>query len=514
LAPRSASSAILAALVLGAPAAQAQAWLDGYSFRAPVTVTSASGLTDYQVLVTLDTASLVSAGQLGPSCGDLRFTGSDGVTLLPHWVESGCGSATTRTWVRAPALDAGATTLFAYFGAPDAGSASDPNATNLFYDDFSADPNTNLKWSNIFRYAGVASDEFVWGNGELWLTTVLTSRGGGGTFMTMDPAWDDSWALSFWYRAGEGAGPNDGGDGLAFGFFHAGNAGNGNELGVANLGYAVEVDALLGAGDPSPEHVAVVHTVTGNNGFNHLVWYNTPKVKDDAWHLVLVGFNASRITVDLDDAGILDFTGSWVRTNRSMLFGAGTGNDTDLHRIDNVVLRKFVRPEPAAVVGTVFALDAGAPADGGADGGSDGGTDGGATARLELVLPQTELPAGRLSALIGLRLLDGNGDELHLSTDLAVTLGSSSARGGFVQHVGDTPMLPFHVTVPAGTSATGVYYQDDLPGVATLTASAPGFETGTAAITVSTRLQTTCGCETGEQLLLFASLALLLRRRR
>jgi hypothetical protein len=53
-------------------------------------------LTDYQVLIHMDTASLISQGKMRSDCGDIRFTDSDGETLLSYWIEGGCNTASTR----------------------------------------------------------------------------------------------------------------------------------------------------------------------------------------------------------------------------------------------------------------------------------------------------------------------------------------------------------------------------------------------------------------------------------
>jgi len=81
-------------------------WLTGWQYRKPITITERSGnaLTNYQVLVSLDTASLISANKMRNDCGDIRFTDSDGTTLLNYWIESGCNSANTKIWVNVPSF--------------------------------------------------------------------------------------------------------------------------------------------------------------------------------------------------------------------------------------------------------------------------------------------------------------------------------------------------------------------------------------------------------------------------
>jgi hypothetical protein len=474
--------------LLAASSAHAQ-WLPGFTYREAVDVTATAALNDYQVLVTLDTAAQQAAGRMRAGCADVRFTAADGVSVLPHWLESGCGTAQARFWVRVPTL-ATTTRLYVYFGSGSAPDVSDGYGTNLFYEPFDTDPDDGGRWTAVYRYAGDASSEWVWGNGEQWLTTLSRYAGGGATFMQMDASWDDSWALSFRYRAGGGDGPNDGGDGLAFGFFHQGNNGAGGSLGVQQAGYAVEVDALLSTGDPSPEHIAVTKTVSTSDSYSHLAVFDTPKVKDDVWHSVLVGFNQSRITVDLDDAGILDYSGAWNRTYRRMLFGAGTGLDDNLQRIDDVVLRKFVRPEPVAAIGTLEATDAG---DTGTGGGAGGGSGAGGGAPGDGGLPQFVAPTLSTAAC---------GKSWQYPAD-----GGSVAQGGgpitYRLEAGPNDTLPSGLAVDSSTGAlswTPTSSDEGLHEIIVVATNASGSSQQTLDVAVfchsATMLHSGCSCTT------------------
>jgi hypothetical protein len=102
--------------------------LAGYSYRRQITINNTSNsnnLTDFQVLVILDTQSLISAGKMRNDCGDIRFTDTDGQTLLNYWLESGCNTTNTRIWVKVPSIPANSTkTIYVYYGNPSATSAS------------------------------------------------------------------------------------------------------------------------------------------------------------------------------------------------------------------------------------------------------------------------------------------------------------------------------------------------------------------------------------------------------
>ena len=92
-------------------------WYDtAYGNRKPVTIThSGDTLTDADILVTIDTASLISAGKLQSDCDDLRFTDSDGTTDISYWLESGCNTSTTQAWVEVPSIPDGGKTVYFYY---------------------------------------------------------------------------------------------------------------------------------------------------------------------------------------------------------------------------------------------------------------------------------------------------------------------------------------------------------------------------------------------------------------
>ncbi len=98
----------------------------------PVTLNenNAVAVTDYQVLITINTQAMVFAGTLEPDGRDIRFGGDACLSdTLPHWVESGMNTATTRIWVMIPALGASASLdIYMFGGDPLATDASDFNA--------------------------------------------------------------------------------------------------------------------------------------------------------------------------------------------------------------------------------------------------------------------------------------------------------------------------------------------------------------------------------------------------
>ena len=108
---------------------------DGWSRRALVTINnSGSALTDFQVRV-----DVTYDADMQPDFDDIRFKDSDGSTELSHWRESYTDSDSAIFWVKVPSVPSGDKTIYMYYGNADASSASDGNATFIFFDDFSGD---------------------------------------------------------------------------------------------------------------------------------------------------------------------------------------------------------------------------------------------------------------------------------------------------------------------------------------------------------------------------------------
>jgi hypothetical protein len=73
---------------------------------------------------------------------DIRFTDSDGSTLLNYWQE-----ADGRFWVKVPSIPASSTkTIYVYYGNPGATSASNGTLTFDFFDDFLGTSLDTSKW--------------------------------------------------------------------------------------------------------------------------------------------------------------------------------------------------------------------------------------------------------------------------------------------------------------------------------------------------------------------------------
>lgn len=100
----------------------------GWNYVAPVQVqnNTTTLATNYQVQLTINTQTLIGAGQMLATGDDLRF-GKDcaGTTLFNYWIESGINTASTVIWVKIDTLPASGTTqFFMYYGNASATAVS------------------------------------------------------------------------------------------------------------------------------------------------------------------------------------------------------------------------------------------------------------------------------------------------------------------------------------------------------------------------------------------------------
>jgi gliding motility-associated-like protein len=136
-----------ALLVLGLSLASvAQPCLSDWSYRVPIDITNAgTALTDYQVLLTFNSSTLVAQGKAKVDAGDIRVLDAIG-NPLNFWIEEETFNTTnTHMWVKVPSLPTGASTLYLFYGNSSAASTASGDDTFPVFDDFSGGFNPT-KW--------------------------------------------------------------------------------------------------------------------------------------------------------------------------------------------------------------------------------------------------------------------------------------------------------------------------------------------------------------------------------
>ena len=146
----------------------------GWRYRRAIGIqNNGSSLTNYQLLVTINTQTLIVAGKMQEGCQDLRFTDTDGETLLPYWIEDGCNTANTKIWVKIPSLPAGNKSLYLYYGNASASSEQTPEEVFSFFDDFNSFDST--KWANTGSYS-VSNGKLTVSTGSVYTRNLVASQ--------------------------------------------------------------------------------------------------------------------------------------------------------------------------------------------------------------------------------------------------------------------------------------------------------------------------------------------------
>lgn len=142
-------------------------FLTGYSYRKSITLARASGsVTNYQMRLLVGESSGATGedvdceGKCLSSFDDLRFTTSDGTTLLDYWIESITGTTPNQlatVWIEFDSIDTSDTIFYMYYGNSEANAYSNGSDTFLFFDDFEGSSIDTGKWSGDTGSATVSS---------------------------------------------------------------------------------------------------------------------------------------------------------------------------------------------------------------------------------------------------------------------------------------------------------------------------------------------------------------------
>jgi len=126
--------------------------IDNWQYRKKITIQGQSNAgNNYQVLLKIGESAgatecdfhVENHSEKFPTdindSGDLRFTKSDGSTLLDFWIEKVEGTTPNRiayTWVKIPESLDNDVDIYCYYGNPNAENVSNGDKTFIFYDDF------------------------------------------------------------------------------------------------------------------------------------------------------------------------------------------------------------------------------------------------------------------------------------------------------------------------------------------------------------------------------------------
>lgn len=130
-------------------ASEAMWWNDSYEYRVKVYIANAAAAqTNFQVSISLDTATLIDNSKMQADCDDIRVVDDSGRDL-PHWLEDNCDNAATTIWVKVPNIPASGTYVYIYYGNATATSNQNGNSVFEFFDDFNYLSLDTSKWNSV-----------------------------------------------------------------------------------------------------------------------------------------------------------------------------------------------------------------------------------------------------------------------------------------------------------------------------------------------------------------------------
>jgi hypothetical protein len=112
-------------------------WLGGWSYRKLLVIDNRenrNNLNSYQIKFVFQ-----KEDEMKDNLGDIRFTDSDGLSILPYWFEGVDGNQVT-VWIKVPEIPRRSLkAIYLYWGNPSAESLSSAKETLDWYDDFWVD---------------------------------------------------------------------------------------------------------------------------------------------------------------------------------------------------------------------------------------------------------------------------------------------------------------------------------------------------------------------------------------
>lgn len=315
---------ILLAIVIQLPLAiGAPDWLTGWDYRKSHTITgSVAGIqTDYPMMLGLDYGAGVDSGSvvyLDGKCradfGDIRFTTSDGRTLLDYWIEDKTDSDSAIIWVEVGLIPESPdnATIYLYYGNAGAYSLSDGDDTFTFYDHFLGDAINGSKWGGDTGSTTVGS-------------SIMTITGDGG--------WKNVWSLvavspPYAFRMKSQMVGRDTGKGCLIRFSPSG-ATPGTYSDILYL----TTDNIVRVYDP-PNYEARNSNIDTNENIYEILWD-----PDEV--------NFMKNEVEMDGSPFLD--SDYICDADSRAYYGSIGGAGYEVKTDWAILRKYVNPEPISI---------------------------------------------------------------------------------------------------------------------------------------------------------------------
>jgi hypothetical protein len=310
-------------------------WLSGWAYRKSHIINPASGAgTNYQIRVTVHYGSGMDSdehvylnGRCRTDFGDIRFTRSDGVSLLDYWMESKVDGDKAVFWVEvADDLSTNSVTIYIYYGNATATTTSNGADTFLVFEDFeTGNSPSDTGWS-VDKAVGTVVEGY---------STAIYKAGARSFYQTTSSADRDK----RWGR------PIPITDNFAFMGWGRRSGSVTTYAGDTHYGYTVVGSySVIGGGDAQKiycSHGNILYGM-GEGGDEINLGVTIP---DAEWHKYEIRKVGSTLYFYFDD--ILKGYKTITTTPNRLHFGAVGVNSATTFYYDALALRKYVSPEPS-----------------------------------------------------------------------------------------------------------------------------------------------------------------------
>jgi len=131
-----------------------------WAWRRTITIFNSDTVkTNYQIRIVVDTQTPISQNKMRSDGGDIRFSDSDGETILPHWIESDLNTPNTAIWIKVPNIPIGTKYIYMYYGRDDA-IKYEVAKSDMFYSVY-ADERSYSHWWESYTCQGYLYSEWV-----------------------------------------------------------------------------------------------------------------------------------------------------------------------------------------------------------------------------------------------------------------------------------------------------------------------------------------------------------------
>ncbi len=289
-------------------------------YREIVVENNGNNLSNFQIMIKLDTNSLISAGKMNSNCSDIRVFTQDNSTSLPIWIDPyTINTNRTEVWVKVPSLPHGTSYLWLKYGNSSAVSVSNGTAVFDFFDDFSTD---------------TTSDYSIEGGTLSFTNGVLDFNGGGSSyyaFMYNNYTLDNAVIGFDWYKVKTSYHQMQ--------FLY-------RMSGVAQSNASEYYFGIAQNSDDTQQELIFQNRLNGTEHQALATKYLDTWIKDNAWNVATIYADGSNISYYVDGIKYIQYT------DTNITSGHWGGRDKYEFKLDNVHISKIANPMPIVSVST------------------------------------------------------------------------------------------------------------------------------------------------------------------